>query len=159
MAVALSAGASVVPDTSDQSVLVFKVLVADKDVLPIFNVPLNSAVPSLATLKFFDPMAPLLRVILIPALVKSDPSEVPLKLPEEITPVVILPPSIVVLPLEPKSPATSAVVLPPDPSTKVFVPLNFTKPTKFVAVYTVEPSVTVVPLPPPAVASVVDQYT
>ena len=50
-----------------------------------------------------------------------------------IVPVSILPPSITVVPLEPKSPATSAVVLVPAPSTRVFVPLNLTKPVKLCA--------------------------
>ena len=57
------------------------------------------------------------------------------------------------VPPEPKE------IVPPLPSTIVFVPENLTKPTKLCALYTVEPSVTVVPVPPPAVSSIVDQYT
>ena len=76
-------------------------------------------------------MTPFVRIIFVPAVVKAEPSAfVGFKLLEDILPVVILAPSIVVEPLEPTSEASKGVLL-VVPSVSV-PPLNVTTPLKLV---------------------------
>ena len=99
--------------------------------------PLNAALPLLSILNCSDAIAPVDKVNLVPAVVNVLPSEVPDKLLEEIVPVVILAPSITVVPLEPKSSASKGVILLFWSSCKV-PPLKVTTPVKLVCWTTFE---------------------
>ena len=108
--------------------------------------PLNAALPLLSILNCSDAIAPVDKVNLVPAVVNVLPSEVPDKLLEEIVPVVILAPSITVVPLEPKSSASKGVRLLFWSSCKV-PQLKVTTPVKLVCWTTFEYETDIVEYP------------